>query len=401
MPYRVALVGAGRMGQGYLDVYTGFANCELVALVEPNAERAAAVAQRFGVGAHFATTEEMLEVAQPEIVCVVTPVRYMHAAVMACAACRSVRAIQCDKPIGAVLSEVDEMLAACDARKILFAGGNLQRALSPLQEVAAGLRRGDYGEITGCMVHSMGNGEISGGGCQHISVLRLLTGQEITSIVAIRKGKKQSPPPLPSGEPLPTPNDHVGHFAGQFTMRDGLVVPFFPPTNHDSGEERVDSCGIDIWTEDHRISWDWGTPRIWKKTAEGQPPTYTELQPAFRPHGSYLESSSRSMLDALDALVANNNHEQALSATDHAAAAQAAAEASLYVSARDLRQALEAAIAINLSADSGGAAVALPLVDRSATAASLYPGTYRWMGGDVSGRPQSAAEAAGMGAPKL
>lgn len=41
MPYRVALVGAGRMGQGYLDVYTGFANCELVALVEPNAERAA------------------------------------------------------------------------------------------------------------------------------------------------------------------------------------------------------------------------------------------------------------------------------------------------------------------------------------------------------------------------
>eukprot|EP01052_Picozoa_sp_SAG31_P053500 SAG31_NODE_13749_length_849_cov_1.417333_1_plen_198_part_01 len=198
-----------------MDVYAGFADCELVALVEPNAERAAAVARRFGVGAHFATTEEMLDVAQPEIVCVVTPVRYMHAAVMACAACRSVRAIQCDKPIGAVLSEVDEMLAACDARKILFAGGNLQRALSPLQEVAAGLRRGDYGEITGCMVHSMGNGEISGGGCQHISVLRLLTGQEIASIVAIRKGKKQSSPPLSSGEPLPTPNDHVGHFAGQ------------------------------------------------------------------------------------------------------------------------------------------------------------------------------------------
>ena len=64
----------------------------------------------------------------------------------------------------------------------------------------------------------------------------------------------------------------------------------------------------------------------------------------------------------------------------------------LYISGQDLRQALEIAIACKLSAQLGDLPVKLPLEDRSLT---LYPSRYRWLGGDVTGRPQTSEEAAG------
>ena len=56
------------------------------------------------------------------------------------------------------------------------------------------------------------------------------------------------------------------------------------------------------------------------------------------------------------------------------------------------RHALEVAIASKMSAQRGSVPIKLPLEDRSLV---LYPRPYRWLGGDVSGRPQSATEAAG------
>jgi len=167
MGWRVALVGAGRLGQQYIQTYATFDDCEMVALVEPNASRLAEVGAQCGVGpeGQFGETEEMLESINPDIVCVVTPVRYMHAVVMACARHPSVKAVQCDKPVGAVLREADEMVEACEEAGVIFAGGNLQRALGQLQEAAGRLRQGVYGSIRGAMVHSLGNNEISGAAC--------------------------------------------------------------------------------------------------------------------------------------------------------------------------------------------------------------------------------------------
>ena len=63
----------------------------------------------------------------------------------------------------------------------------------------------------------------------------------------------------------------------------------------------------------------------------------------------------------------------------------------LSISGHDLRQALEVAIAAKHSALWGSVPVKLPLADRSLT---LYPTDYRWLGGDASGREQTADEAA-------
>ena len=56
----------------------------------------------------------------------------------------------------------------------------------------------------------------------------------------------------------------------------------------------------------------------------------------------------------------------------------------LFISGHDLRQALEIAIACKLSAQLGNRPVKLPLEDRSL---ALYPRPYRWLGGDVTNRP--------------
>ena len=198
--------------------------------------------------------------------------------------------------------------------------------------------------------------------------MRLLLDSEVAEVVAIRKGPVKDAPPLATGEPLPTPNDHEGRFVGQFTMEDGLVVPFFPPTDHDDGEERRDSCGVDVWTAGYQISWDWAPPRILQR--EGN--RFVEIDPGYAPleypDGGYLATSSRSMIRALEG-----------------------SEDPLFISGHDMRQALEVAIAVSLSAEGGGVPVSLPLPDRES---ALYPGGYRWAGGDVTGRSQTVEEIA-------
>jgi predicted dehydrogenase len=182
-PWRVAVIGAGRMGQSYLQAFQVYPDCELVALVDNNAERGSAACERFGCPAHFRTVEEMLATSRPEIVSVVTPGAYFKEVVLACAGCPTVRAVQVEKPMGGPVADADAMVEACAAAGIVFAGGNMQAAFPELQEMAGRLRSGEFGRIVGADVQRWA-GEYLGGGCQHIAVLRALTGQDIAEVIA-------------------------------------------------------------------------------------------------------------------------------------------------------------------------------------------------------------------------
>ena len=124
----------------------------------------------------------MLRDVVPDIAAVITPTKFMKEAVIACAEA-GVKGVSTDKPIAAKLADADAMVDACRKRDVVFAGGNLQRAMWEVQQAAVRLRAGDYGQLQGAVVHRFG-GEISGGGCQHCSVLRLLTGAEVNEVVA-------------------------------------------------------------------------------------------------------------------------------------------------------------------------------------------------------------------------
>ena len=170
---RVAIVGCGRMGQHYAEVYQALPDTDVVAIAEYDPERRRAMGERFGVGALFPDAAAMLREVVPDIAAVVLPGKYIKDAVVACAEA-GVRGVSTDKPIGACLTDVDAMVEVCRERGVVFAGGNLQRAMGQVQEAAAWLRAGQFGKLTGASVHGWG-GEISGGGCQGLSVLRLFT----------------------------------------------------------------------------------------------------------------------------------------------------------------------------------------------------------------------------------
>ena len=241
------------------------------------------------------------------------------------------------------------MVDACAERGVVFAGGNLQRAMNEVQEAASRLRNGEFGDIKGASVHGFG-GEISGGGCQHISILRLFMNAEVEEVIAWG-----SPP-----EALSAETDEGLIINGCFRLTNGLACSVFgTPTPY---------RGVDVWTDECLVRWDWNPPEIFK--GYDQHGNRIRLEPNYSPYPwrefSYLTGSIRSFLAAVD----GNGYP--------------------WITGADLRQALEVAIAAKRSATRNSVPVKLPLEDRSL---ELYPRPYRWLGGDVTGRPQSIKEA--------
>ncbi len=353
----VAIIGCGRLGQNYSEVYQALPDTELVAIAEWNPDRRQVVGKRFGVKALYRDVHALLKEIVPDVAAVVTPTKFMKEAVIACAEA-GVKGVSTDKPIAARLSDADEMVEACSSRGVVFAGGNLQRAKWEVQEAARRLQSGKYGKLAGAAIHGFG-GEVSGGGCQHLSVLRLFTRAEVDEVMA------WGFPP----ETLEQESDDGLNINGVFHLSSGLDCQIFATQSPHSG--------LDVWTDDSLVRWSWGPPKIFqgkdsggvrKETEPSYPPfpwrPFYQRIPNFR--GDYLVSSIRSFLDAVEK------------------------GSELWISGHDLRQALEIVIACKLSAQSGNRPVKLPLEDRSL---ALFPRPYRWLGGDATGRPQSLDEA--------
>ena len=348
--HRVAIIGCGRMGQIYAEAYSAYPDTEIVAIAEYNPTRRKAVGARFGVTALYPDAASLLNEIVPDVAAVILPGKYIKEAVVACAEA-GVRGVSTDKPIGATLADADEMVGTCAKRGVVFGGGNLQRAMHEVQQAARRLHSGEFGDVIGASVHAFG-GEISGGGCQHISVLRLFTDAEVDEVLAWG---------VPA-EVLAGDNDDGLIINGRFRLTSGIECQVFG--------HATPFRGVDVWTSDALVRWDWAPPEIYHGyDADG---TRTRIDPGYEPYEwsefGYLTGAIRSFLAAIET------------------------GSALWISGHDLRQALEVAIAAKLSARLGSVPVPLPLEDRSLT---LYPRPYRWLGGDASGRPQSIEEAKG------
>ena len=347
---RVAVIGCGRMGQVYAEAFTAYPDTEIVAIAEHDTQRREAVGARFGVKALYQDAESLLREMVPDLASVVVPTKYIKGAVVACAEA-GVNAISAEKPIAGVLSDADEMVDVCRERGAILGGGNLQRAMPEVQQAARMLASGELGELKGACVHRFG-GEIVGGSCQHISVLRLFTDAEVEEVVAWGSPE----------EALNAETDEGLIINGEFRMTSGLQCPVF-------GAE-TPQRGVEVWTPDSLVRWDWDPPEVYQgfDAAGKRTRLAVEYDPYEWDRFGYLTGSMRSLISVLRG------------------------EGELWISGHDLRQALEVAIACKLSAQRGSVPVKLPLEDRST---SLLPRAYRWLGGDVSGEPQSLGEAKG------
>lgn len=160
--------------------------------------------------------------------------------------------------------------------------------------------------------------------------------------------------------------------------------------------------GVDVWTDTALIRWHgkdsphFGVPQVFQgRDRRGARRQIDAGYPPFPWHDVLEKAGLRNRVKVpVTELVRRNDYllKRPLVASICSFVNAVRTGSELWISGYDLRQAIEIAIACTLSAQFGNVPVKLPLEDRSLT---LYPRPYRWLGGDATGRPQSAAEAGG------
>ncbi|MGP0053215.1 MAG: Gfo/Idh/MocA family protein [Solirubrobacteraceae bacterium] len=203
-PVRIALIGAGRMGQVHLGAVQSSTAIELVGVVEPLAatrERLAAT----GVTTHE-TVQELLADGAPEGVLIAAP-SDQHPALVAAFAAAGIPML-CEKPVGV---HAEQALAAGRCAReagVLLQVGYWRRFVPELRELRARIARGELGEISqvSCMQwdHELASEQFrthSGGimvdmGVHEFDQTRWLLGQEFRWVAATAAGPSSVQRPL-------------------------------------------------------------------------------------------------------------------------------------------------------------------------------------------------------------
>lgn len=155
--YKAAVIGCGRIGcsfdddaaRGYVSSHAGAyartPGTQLVALVDIDLPRARKYAERYGVTA-YADAAEMLREQRPDMVSVCT-LAGTHRELVIAAAKAGARAVFCEKPIAATVSDADDMIAACRSAGALLFVDHQRRFDQFHRQAAALLRSGRLGRV--------------------------------------------------------------------------------------------------------------------------------------------------------------------------------------------------------------------------------------------------------------
>ncbi len=370
----VAIIGCGRLGQQYAEIYRALAQTDLVAIAEWNPERRKVVGERFGVKALYRDAEAMLKDVVPDLAAIITPTKYMTGAVIACAEA-GVKGVQTDRPFAAKLSDADRMIETCKRRGTVLAGGALERANWEVEEAGRRLSSGELGQRLGVAIHSY-RGEILAGGTARMLVLQHFTRATVDELIAWG-----NPPEALDA----AATDHGLNINGRFHLTSGLECQVF------GSESAAPHRGVEVWTENALVRWDrHGEPLTQIFDGFDAKGIRKEADPNYRP---WSWSSVAEELGPLLERIGYRGSERHYVLAPISSLIDAVAKGiPPRITGETQRHSLEVAIACKLSAQLGSVPVKLPLEDRSM---ALYPRPYRWLGGDVSGRPQSASEAAG------
>ena len=171
--YRVGLIGCGRKGHGHARGYVGNPRTEIVAAADPDSSNLEIFLDCFPVQG-YSDYHELLARGDIDIAAPILPVKPNPQVVIDCARA-GVKAIYCEKPMAASLEESDAMVEECATRGIAFASGDAYRTMPQHWKVKALIDSGELGEVQSINLYQSTT-EISGGGCQGLSVLRLFAG---------------------------------------------------------------------------------------------------------------------------------------------------------------------------------------------------------------------------------
>ena len=345
--YRVAVVGgSGTWGSRYLHAYVNHPACEIVALVDRAKDRRQAFAERYDVETVFDTLEELLAREVPDIVSAILPTSHNPDAVITCAEA-GVKVVSCEKPIAVELSQADAMVRICRERDTVFSCGSVYSGVPYLLETIDWIGAGNIGKLTAAAIPSGLPREVSGGGCVQLTLLRLLTGMEVEWVEGwtLPPESHWMPPVDVSASEIDCPA------YGRLGLSEGIICEIPVPSEHGG------ACPVRVMGEDGQVWMTSSRPVFIQGSGAASTPVYPDFLDTPSPDDfftrriEWLMGAFDTGRDVLD-------------------------------SGHGYRQALEIAIALKQSSESGHRRISLPLADRSLR---IVPHPYRLLGGDVAG----------------
>jgi len=143
-PFRIALVGCGRISANHLEAIARIDGLELVASCDEIGERAKAVGETYGFP-WFTSYERMLDETDCDVVTIATPSGFHPA--QGVAAARAGRHVVMEKPMAISLRGADELVQACDTAGVHLFVVKQNRLNAPVQMLKRAVDRGRFGRL--------------------------------------------------------------------------------------------------------------------------------------------------------------------------------------------------------------------------------------------------------------
>ena len=143
-PYRIGLVGCGRISKNHFDAIRKVDGLELAAVCDIDAERARRAGDEQGV-AWYRALDEMLRAGDFDIVAICTP-SGLHSA-QGIAAAQAGKHVVTEKPMSLTLRQADDLVRACDDAGVQLFVVKQNRLNPPIQLVKRAVDKGRFGRI--------------------------------------------------------------------------------------------------------------------------------------------------------------------------------------------------------------------------------------------------------------
>ncbi len=142
---RGAMIGAGFFAQFHVDGWNRLPGVKITAVADTDSARRAAFCEQWGIAAHYASAEDMIERERPDFVDIVTRPD-SHLALTRLAAGQGVHVI-CQKPMAASMEECRQMVEACRAAGVRLLMHENWRWQPWYREVGRLIAAGRFGRI--------------------------------------------------------------------------------------------------------------------------------------------------------------------------------------------------------------------------------------------------------------
>lgn len=219
-PYRVAVVGAGRMAgliddeqprgstslpMGHVPSFRAVEDTRVVAVADIDGEKLERFSRRFGIANTYRDYREMIRQEKPDIVGDTTPAT-TRAEILVFAAENGVRGIWAEKGLCCSLAEADRIAAACRANGVAFNYGVQRRYDHRFRYLRAAIERGEIGQPLYAVVYAFA--DLLRHHCHMVDIAAYLLGDPVAEWVEGRFVETNDP--IAAGRPQPT-YDPAGH----------------------------------------------------------------------------------------------------------------------------------------------------------------------------------------------